>query len=165
MSLAEETEAGESPASALLELIGEKVPAERADAIRAFAQAYLRRLAGDASEGISPDHLLAEVLGAFEFASARGDEPVAVRAFNPTLAEHGYEPLGSVVETNTDDWPFLVDSMSAALEAHRLEVVRLLHPVVGVERAGDGRITSVGRARDARAPRVGHALRSRAQAE
>ena len=91
MSLAEETEAGESPASALLELIGEKVPAERADAIRAFAQAYLRRLAGDASEGISPDHLLAEVLGVFEFASRR-DEPVAVRAFNPTLAEHGYEP-------------------------------------------------------------------------
>ena len=88
-------------------------------------------------------------MGAFEFASSTRDEPVAVRAFNPTLAEHGYEPLGSVVETNTDDWPFLVDSMSAALEAHRLEVVRLLHPVVGVERDGDGRITSVGRARDA----------------
>jgi hypothetical protein len=78
VSLAEETEAGPSPASALLELIGEKVPAERADAIRAFAKAYLRRLAGDASEGISPDHLLAEVLGVFEFASRR-DEPVAVR--------------------------------------------------------------------------------------
>ena len=40
MSLAEETEAGASPAGALLELIGEKVPGERADAIRAFAQAY-----------------------------------------------------------------------------------------------------------------------------
>ena len=93
--------------------------------------------------------MAAEVIGAFEFASARGDEPVAVRAFNPTLAEHGYEPLGSVVETNTDDWPFLVDSVSSALESHRLEVARLLHPVVGVERDGDGRIVSVGRARDA----------------
>ncbi len=149
MSLAEETEAGASPAGRLLELIDEKVGAERAQAIRAFAQAYLRRLSGDASEGIAPEHLLAEVVGAFEFASARGEEPVAVRAFNPTLAEHGYEPLGSVVETNTDDWPFLVDSVSGALESHRLEVVRLLHPVIGVERDRGGRIASVGRARDA----------------
>jgi glutamate dehydrogenase len=147
VSLAEETEAGST--GRLLELIGEKVPAERADAVRAFAQAYLRRLSGDASEGIAPEQMAAEVIGAFEFASARGDEPVAVRAFNPTLAEHGYEPLGSVVETNTNDWPFLVDSVSSALESHRLEVARLLHPVVGVERDGDRRIVSVGRARDA----------------
>ena len=150
MSLAEETEAGTSPASRLLELIGGKVPADRAGAVRAFAQAYLRRLSGDVAEGISPEHLLAEVLGAFEFSSTRGDEPVAVRAFNPTLAEHGYEPNGSVIETNTDDWPFLVDSVSAALGQHRLEVARLLHPVVGVERDGDGRIVAVGRARDAK---------------
>ena len=59
MSLAEETEAGSSPASRLLELIGEKVPADRADAVRAFTQAYLRRLSGDATEGISDEHLLA----------------------------------------------------------------------------------------------------------
>ena len=149
VSLAEETESGSPPASRLLELIGEKVPAERADAVRAFAQAYLRRLSGDASEGIPPEQMAAEVIDAFEFASARGDEPIAVRAFNPTIAEHGYEPLGSVVETNTDDWPFLVDSVSGALESHRLEVARLLHPVIGVERDGDGRIVSVGRARDA----------------
>jgi glutamate dehydrogenase len=111
VSLAEETEAGASPASRLLELIDEKVPAERAGAVRAFASAYLRRLSGDASEGHSTEDLLAEVVGAFEFASARGEEPVAVRVFNPTRGEHGYEPLGSVVETNTDDWPFLVDSV------------------------------------------------------
>ena len=71
--------------------------------MRAFAQAYLRRLSGDASEGIPPEQLLAEVVGAFEFASARGGEPVAVARSTPTLTEHGYEPLGSVVETNTDD--------------------------------------------------------------
>ncbi len=149
MSLAEETEAGSSPASGLLELIEGKVPAERADAVRAFAGAYLRRLSGDAAEGISPEDLVAEVIGAFEFASGRGDEPAAVRAFNPSREAHGYEPLGSVIETNTDDWPFLVDSVSGELEGRGLDVVRLLHPVVGIERDGNGRITAVGRAREA----------------
>ncbi len=147
MSLAEETEAGPSPAARLLELIDETLPGE--GPLRAFAQAYLRRLSGDGTQGISAEDLLAEVRGAFEFASARGDEPVAVRAFNPTRAEHGYEPLGSVVETNTDDWPFLVDSVSGELEHRGLEIARLLHPVIGVERDPDGRIISVGRAREA----------------
>jgi glutamate dehydrogenase len=112
VSLAEETEAGSSPARRLLELIDERVPADRAPAVRAFADAYLRRLTADAFEGISAEDLLAEVVSLFEFASARGDETVVVRAFNPTRAEHGYEPLGSVVETNSDDYPFLVDSAS-----------------------------------------------------
>jgi glutamate dehydrogenase len=149
VSLAEETEAGSSPASKLLELIDERVPADRAGAVRAFTQAYLRRLSSDASEGISDEDLLAEVVSAFEFTSARGNEPVAVRAFNPTREEHGYEPLGSVIETNSDDFPFLVDSVSGELEGRGLAITRLLHPIVGVERNADGKIVNVGRARDA----------------
>ena len=149
MSLAEETEAGPSPAARLLELIDETLPGEEFRPLRTFTQAYLRRLSGEATGGISAEDLLAEVRGAFEFASARGDEPVAVRVFNPTREEHGYEPAGSVVETNTDDWPFLVDSVSGELEHRGLEIARLLHPVVGIERDEQGRISSVGRAREA----------------
>jgi hypothetical protein len=51
VSLAEETEAG-SPAGRLLELIDARVGPDRAPAARAFASAYLRRLSGDATEGI-----------------------------------------------------------------------------------------------------------------
>src|SRR3954467_7773371 len=94
---------------------------------RAFAAAYVRRLSTD---GISPEHLSAEVLGAYRFADSRGRRPVAVRALNPTLSTDGYEPLGSVLETNTDDWPFLVDSVSAALEARGEQVGRLAPPLL-----------------------------------
>src|SRR5688572_31931335 len=100
MSLAEETEAGSSQdRERLLDLAAE----QGGETARAFAAAYVRRLS---TEGISPEHLAAEVLGAFAFADARGRNPVAVRAFNPSLTDDGYEPLGSVVETNCDDWPF-----------------------------------------------------------
>ena len=93
---------------------------------------------------------MAEVIGVFEFASARGEEPVAVRAFNPTREEHGYEPLGSVLETNSDDYPFLVDSVNGdARVARGLPVTRLLHPIVGTERDEAGRIVAVGSAREA----------------
>ena len=111
MSLAEETEAGSAEyRERLLALVGDR----GGDTARAFAAAYMRRLS---IEGISAEHLAAEVLGAYAFANERGRAPVGVRALNPTLHDEGYEPLGSVLETNSDDWPFLVDSVSAALEA------------------------------------------------
>ena len=132
----------------LLALIAERRP-EDAAALRAFATEYLRRLSADAAQTTAPEALLAEVAGAFDFAAARGDRPIAVRAFNPTTAEHGYERPGSVLETNTDDLPFLVDSVRAELEAQGIGIVRVLHPILGLERVADGRITGVLHPREA----------------
>ena len=102
------------------QLVQERLPPERAEAVREFAKAYLRRLAatGD-DDGHDAEALYHEVLGAFELAASRDGAPIAVRAFNPTRAEHGYEPGGSVLETNTEDLPFLVDSVSAELAGPR----------------------------------------------
>src|SRR5215211_4055309 len=115
--------------ASLLDLLGERTSSERAPAVRAFATAFLRRLAAEGSEdgALVPEALCDEILGLFEFASSRGDEPIAVRAFTPTAAEHGYETGTSVVETNTEDWPFLVDSVSAELRAHGA-IAAILHP-------------------------------------
>ena len=53
-----------------------------------------------------------------------------------------------MLETNTDDWPFLVDSVSAALQARGEMVARMVHPIMGVARE-DGKITAVSHARNA----------------
>ena len=90
----------------LLALIGERRP-DDAVALRAFATEYLRRLSADATQSTPPEALFAEVAGAFDFAAARGDRPIAVRAFNPTVAEHGYEPVdhGPFDYDALDDYP------------------------------------------------------------
>ncbi|MCW3002715.1 MAG: NAD-specific glutamate dehydrogenase, large form [Conexibacter sp.] len=99
-----------------------------------FAGAYLRRAAGVDGRTEAPEALLAEARGAFALAAGRDGASVAVRAFTPTRAEHGYEAAGSVLETNTDDLPFLVDSITAELQARGLSVRRMIHPIVGVRR-------------------------------
>jgi glutamate dehydrogenase len=136
-------------ATGLLELIDQRLPPERATAVSAFAQAFLRRLSDDGADGLGPDQLYSEILGAFEFASARREAPIAVRAFNPDPERDGYETPGSVVETNTEDWPFLVDSVSAELRSRGLGIQRVLHPIVGVERDFDGAIADVVHPREA----------------
>ena len=126
------------------QLVQERLPPDRAETVQAFAQAYLRRLTTAAGEdGHDTESLYHEVLGAFELAASRDGAPMAVRAFNPTRAEHGYEPGGSVVETNTEDLPFLVDSVTAELGARGLGIVRVLHPIVGTERSADGGIVRI----------------------
>jgi glutamate dehydrogenase len=75
------------------------------------------------------------VKGAFDLADARGSAPQAVRVFNPDLATDGYQTVGTVVETNTDDSPFLVDSVDEELSARGSATRRLLHPVIGASAA------------------------------
>jgi glutamate dehydrogenase len=125
------------------QLVEERLPPERAAVVSEFAKAYLRRLGTADDDGHAQEALFHELVGAFELAAARDGAPVAVRAFNPTLAEHGYEPNGSVVETNTEDLPFLVDSVSAELQGRGLGIVRVLHPIVGTERGPDGAIVRI----------------------
>jgi glutamate dehydrogenase len=110
--------------------------------LAAFAERYLRRRGG--TTGTDVDALVAEVEGAFSLADERGHAPTAVRARTPTLARDGYDAGGSVVETNTDDLPFLVDSVVAEAERHGAGVRRTSHPILGVRRDADGRIVEVG---------------------
>ena len=132
----------------LMALIGERRPQD-AEALRQFAAAYLRRLSADAAEQTSTEELFAEVAGVFDFAAARGEHPIVVRTFNPSAAERGYQRAGSVLETASEDLPFLVDSVREAIIADGLMVQRALHPVLGFERDADGHITGVVHPREA----------------
>jgi glutamate dehydrogenase len=129
--------------SAIDVLIEQRLSPQHARAVEEFAHAYLRRAGRDSEDGSGAEALYHEVLGAFELAAGRDRAPMAVRAFNPTLAEHGYQPAGSVLETSTEDLPFLVDSVTAELQARGLGVVRVAHPVVGTERDAGGAIARV----------------------
>jgi glutamate dehydrogenase len=119
----------------------------RAELIGRFAHTYLRRLSGDQS--VSVDDIYEEVIGLYDFIDVR-TEPIAVRVFNPP-SDDGVDP-GTVVEINTGDGPFLVDSISNELQAHGLEISRVLHPVMGIRRDESGRLTDIrpGRASDER---------------
>jgi glutamate dehydrogenase len=123
-----------------------------------FAAAYLRRAPAGAEGAPEEDAeaLLAEARGALALADGRDGAVSAVRAFTPRRDEHGYEAAGSVLETNTDDLPFLVDSIGAELAARGLKVARVTHPIVGVRRDERGRIASIEHPRDAPRESVMH---------
>jgi glutamate dehydrogenase len=133
----------------LVERIPSAVPAEQEEAVEAFARAFAHRLPPEDFGGLGPDELLGMILGVFRLADGRGSDEVAVRVFNPTIANDGYQSLGTVVETNTVDSPFLFDSVNEELQARDLSVRRVIHPVIGIERDPAGRIRRVLHVREA----------------
>ncbi len=108
-----------------------------------FARVYCRRVPAD-SIGPAPD-AAAEVESIFDFIQQRPYE-VMVRVFDPTTASHGYESTGTVIEIALPDSPFSLDSVINEIQARDLEVVKLVHPVVGIERT-DGELVKVRSAR------------------
>jgi glutamate dehydrogenase len=127
----------------------ENTPADRRDAVSAFAKAFLRRLSPEELEQAGDEHLAALTASLFAFADARGAHAAAVRVSTPTIEHDGYATGGTVIETNTDDAPFLVDSVAEELTARDLTFRRLLHPVIGTARGEDGGLERVMSGRDA----------------
>src|SRR5829696_2552921 len=134
---------------ALLDTIDAQVDPERREAVTAFTKAFLRRLAPEEIVESGPHGLFGLVRSAFAFADSRGTQPSIVRVFDPDEGTHGYATVGTVVETSTDDSPFLVDSVHEELLTRGLGIRRLLHPVIGTIRDEQGRIERVMSGRDA----------------
>ena len=103
-----------------------------------FVRQYYERPAPEDVLGISPEYLYGSALSLYKFAATRKPGTTKLRAFTPNLEEHGWKTTHSVIEIVNDDMPFLVDSITAALNRRGLTVHQVIHPVVYVERDEKG---------------------------
>ncbi len=129
----------------VLELIEKDAPEDVRENLQALAKAYLRRLPPEFGS-IDSEDAYRQVRSLLDFIAVR-TEPFAVRVFNPTRDEHGYDPGCTVVEVVSIDSPFLIDSVTNELHAAGVDVARVLHPVVGIDRDAEGRLVAVRHAR------------------
>jgi glutamate dehydrogenase len=71
-------------------------------------------------------------------ARAPGKPGIAIESVTGPVHE-----LRTRIAVVTDDMPFLVDSVAAAIAAEGLTIDRLVHPVIETQRSGDGRLTGL----------------------
>ncbi|HEU4319742.1 MAG TPA: NAD-glutamate dehydrogenase domain-containing protein [Acidimicrobiia bacterium] len=116
-------------------------------ALAEFAQAYIRRIPDQYVEALPDDVVFAEMRSVFDFLVIRRTDAVNVRVFNPSQADHGYDPGATVVDIVVDDSPFLVDSVHAAIAESGHTVTLDAHAVMAVQRDPEGRLIDVGHAR------------------
>src|SRR5207253_7099574 len=101
--------------------------------LAAFGRSFARRVRLEHHDDADIDRLAALIVGLFRLVDDRRGE-LGVRALNPSHERDGYATDGTIIQANTDDAPFLIDTVNEELRRHGLDVRLVLHPVMGIER-------------------------------
>ncbi len=118
-------------------------PAGALDAA-ALLDHYLLHVDDEDVQGRSRSDLLGAVDSHLRLAASRPQGRAVVAVNTPQRDVDGWEAQGrTVVEIVTDDMPFLVDSLTAALSDLGLQIDLVVHPIVVVQRDVAGSLRSV----------------------
>ncbi|MFL6109391.1 MAG: NAD-glutamate dehydrogenase domain-containing protein, partial [Marmoricola sp.] len=112
--------------------------------ISALVQAYYQHAAYEDLTERSEIDLYGVAAHHLRTGSERPQGTATVRIFTPTVSEDGWSAAGhTVVEVVTDDMPFLVDSVTMALDEAGHSVHVVLHPQLVVRRDVAGQLKDV----------------------
>jgi glutamate dehydrogenase len=121
-----------------IQQIKKRLGAAKSKKTEAFARRLLADVPYDDLRGESAENLAGAVLSLWENLQQRAPGKAKLRVYNPTIAKDGWVSSHTIVEIINDDMPFLVDSVTAEMNAHGAEVHLVVHPVMQVKRVGDG---------------------------
>src|SRR5271165_3649521 len=108
-------------------------PALRDIAATVIAKFYEHVPFGDVAERTAVD-LGGAALSLWRFAGRRRPGYAKIRVYNPEPDVDGWSSAHTIVEVVNDDMPFLVDSVTAAINAGDRIVRLVIHPILTVER-------------------------------
>ncbi|HYP85485.1 NAD-glutamate dehydrogenase [Variovorax sp.] len=111
-----------------------------AQQLLAFAQRYFRNVDPEDLLDREPADLYGAALSHWGFARQREPGRVKLRAFNPSVAEHGWQSTHTIVEIVNDDMPFLVDTVTMEVNRHGLTLHLIIHPLLAVRRDASGQL-------------------------
>ena len=117
-------------------------PADRSPAQRVIAGFYEHVSPADVA-GRGLRDLGGAALSLWRFAGRRRPGHPKIRIYNPETAADGWSSPHTIVEVVNDDMPFLVDSVTGAINAGDRIVHLVIHPVLIVDRDPNGRLREI----------------------
>ena len=121
-------------------IVQTKLKNAEAAAAERFVRAFYRNVPPTDIAQQSPEALYGVALSFWQFAQIRPTQQPRIRVFNPRQESHGWKSNHTVIEVVNDDMPFLVDSVTAALNGLGLTVHLVIHPTVAIRRDDTGRV-------------------------
>ena len=131
------------------DLVRQRVDAREVQDVVAFVAAIYARMPREDVLDYTAESLYGAALAMYRFAAQHACGTSRVRVYNPRAEEHGWKATHTIVELVNDDMPFLVDSVTGALNRRGHAVHLVVHPVLPVKRDGEGRWQGLGRRGDA----------------
>jgi glutamate dehydrogenase len=110
---------------------------------RHYLENYVADVPVEDLAGRSPSIMARIAFDHLEFGATRKRGQSLVRIYNPTEKVHGYTSRYTFVEMVNDDMPFLVNSITAAINRHKLGVHITVHPIIRIRRDGSGKLQGI----------------------
>lgn len=110
---------------------------------RGFVQAYFADTAAEDLVTMSAAELAAIALSHLSNSNGRRTGRPLIRAFNPDGKKHGWDAQHTVIQLVNDDMPFLVDSVTMAINRMGYGIHLTLHPVLFTVRDEDGKLSGL----------------------
>ena len=112
----------------------------RGGEFEAFARQYYQRVAPEDIASQSSETLYGAARSLWRFGQKRMPGRAKIRAYDPDPRIDGWSSSHTIVEIIHDDMPFLVDSVTMAVARAGVAAHFVVHPVLLVERAAQGKI-------------------------
>ncbi len=136
----------------VLALVRDKIAPDKRDLVEHFVRQYFSQIDPEDLAERQPADLYGAALSHGNFARQREPGHPRLRAFNPSIEEHGWQSTHTVIEIVNDDKPFLVDSVAMEVNRHGLTLHLIMHPIIAVRRSADGTMVGIAADNDADAP-------------
>ncbi|WP_421707942.1 NAD-glutamate dehydrogenase [Algihabitans sp.] len=115
-----------------------------AAAAERFLRLFFAHVPPDDLSDQTPENLAGAARSVWSFAQNRKPGRAKVRVYNATAKTHGWSCPHTIVEIVNDDMPFLVDSVTAAMNRREIEVRLVIHPILPMERDEKGDLLRLG---------------------
>jgi glutamate dehydrogenase len=110
----------------------------------AFVDVFSAQSALEDTELVDADNVAHAAIAHWHLGARRTAGTALVRVHTPTAASAGWDAPHTVVDVVNDDMPFLVDSITMAIDRHDLGVHLVVHPVFAVRRDEQGTLLEIG---------------------
>lgn len=128
---------------AVCALVLERLQGTWAETADAFVRQFFANVAPQDLVDEEVEDLFGAAISIWTLGRERKAGQPRIRAYNPRFEEVGWQSTHTVIEIVNDDMPFLVDSVTAALNRLDLTVHIVIHPIIRVTRDGKGQVTSL----------------------
>ena len=127
----------------ILQALGKSRSKAEGARLQRFGRVVLANLPPDDLARESGEDIAGAVRALLAFAGKRTAGAPKIRLYNPQRGRDGWSSTHTVVEIVNDDMPFLVDSVTAELARHGVEVHLVIHPVFSVKRDRSGALKEI----------------------
>ncbi|MED5462045.1 MAG: NAD-glutamate dehydrogenase, partial [Pseudomonadota bacterium] len=146
MSRQQQRRASDSSDNLIDEIIASKPRCQRLGSAReteSFLRQYFEDVPNEDMYNRTPKNMGLAAVSHLDFGKIRKPGIPLLRVFNPDEKQHGYQSPYTIIEMVNDNMPFLVDSLSAAIERQKLTIHMTVHPILRVRRDDRGRLIGI----------------------